>query len=59
MNPLATATPKQFKIKHRAPIVGRPTRSYLALANGFAYIKRPRQLVCVHLREKRTQAETP
>jgi outer membrane protein assembly factor BamB len=47
---LATATPKEFKIKHRAQIVGRPTRSYPALADGFAYIKGPRQLVCVDLR---------
>ena len=47
---LATATPKEFKIKHRAQIVGRTTRSYPALADGFAYIKGPRQLVCVDLR---------
>ena len=47
---LATATPKEFKIKHRAQIVGRPTRSYPAIADGFAYIKGPKQLVCVDLR---------
>lgn len=47
---LATATPAAFKIKHRAQIVGRPTRSYPAIADGFAYIKGPRQLVCVDLR---------
>jgi outer membrane protein assembly factor BamB len=48
---LATATPAAFKIKHRAQIVGRSTRSYPALADGFAYIKGPRQLVCVDLRD--------
>lgn len=47
---LATATPKEFKIKHRAQVVGRTTRSYPALVDGFAYIKGPRQLVCVDLR---------
>ena len=47
---LATATPKEFKIKHRAQIVRRTTRSYPAIADGFAYIKGPRQLVCVDLR---------
>lgn len=47
---LATATPKEFKIKHRAQIVGRPVRSYPAIAGGFAYIKGPKQLVCVDLR---------
>jgi outer membrane protein assembly factor BamB len=47
---LASATPKAFKIKHRTQIVGRTTRSYPAIADGFAYIKGPRQLVCVDLR---------
>lgn len=47
---LATATPAALKIKHRAQVVGRPTRSYPALADGFAYIKGPKQLVCVDLR---------
>jgi outer membrane protein assembly factor BamB len=47
---LATATPKGFKINHRVQIVGRPTRSYPAIADGFVYIKGPRQLVCVDLR---------
>ncbi len=53
---LATATPKEFAIKHRAQIVGRPTRSYPAIADGFAYIKGPRQLVCVDLRASATGA---
>ena len=52
---LATATPKEFKIKHRAQIVGRPTRSYPAIADGFAYIKGPKQLVCVDLRADSTR----
>lgn len=52
---LAAATPKEFKIKHRAQIVGRPTRSYPAIANGLAYIKGPRQLVCVELRANQSR----
>jgi hypothetical protein len=47
---LATATPKEFKIRQRAQIVGRPTRSYPAIADGYVYIKGPRQLVCLDLR---------
>lgn len=47
---LATATPKEFKIKHRAQVGGRTTRSYPAIADGFAYIKGPKHLVCVDLR---------
>ena len=49
---LAIGTPKEFKIKHRAQLVSRPTRSYPAIADGLAYIKGPRQLVCVDLRAK-------
>ncbi len=47
---LATATPNKFKIRERAQVVGRPTRSYPAIADGFAFIKGPKQLVCVDLR---------
>lgn len=47
---LANVNPKEFKIKHRAQIVGRTTRSYPAIADGFGYIKGPRQCVCVDLR---------
>ena len=52
---LATATPAAFKIKHRAQVVGRTTRSYPAIAGGFAYIKGPKQLVCVDLRADSTR----
>lgn len=52
---LATATPKEFKIRQRAQIVGRTTRSYPAIADGLAYIKGPRQLVCVDLRAPATR----
>lgn len=47
---LAVATPTEFRIRQRAQVVGRPTRSYPAIAAGFAYIKGPRQLVCLDLR---------
>lgn len=47
---LASASPKEFRVRHRAQVVGRTTRSYPALADGYAYIKGPRQLVCVDLR---------
>jgi len=47
---LAVGTPKEFKIKQRVQLVGRPTRSYPAIADGLAYIKGPKQLVCVDLR---------
>ena len=44
---LAMATPKGLQIKSRAQIVGRPTRSYPAIVDGFAYIKGPKELVCL------------
>jgi outer membrane protein assembly factor BamB len=47
---LAEANPKSFKVKTRLQVVGRTTRSYPALADGFAYIKGPKKLVCVDLR---------
>ena len=47
---LAKASPKGFKLKGRVQAVGRTTRSYPAIADGFAYIKGPRTLVCVDLR---------
>jgi len=49
---LAKATPKEFKVKGRVQVVGRTTRSYPAIADGFAYIKGPKNLVCVDLRAK-------
>lgn len=47
---LADADPKALRIRQRAQVVGRVTRSYPAIADGLAYIKGPRQLVCVDLR---------
>ena len=47
---LAKASLKGFKPAGRVQVVGRTTRSYPAIADGFAYIKGPRQLVCVDLR---------
>lgn len=49
---LAAASPKGFKIKSRAQIVGRTTRNYPAIADGFAYVRGPRKLVCLDLRLK-------
>jgi len=47
---LARATPKGLQVKSRAQIVGRPTRSYPAIVNGYAFIKGPKELVCLDLR---------
>lgn len=47
---LAKASPKEFKVTSRFQAVGRTTRNYPALADGFAYIKGPRKLVCLDLR---------
>lgn len=49
---LAKADPKQFKIKSRFQAVGRTTRSYPAVADGFAYVRGPKKLVCVDLRAR-------
>ncbi len=49
---LAKADPKQFQIKSRFQAVGRTTRSYPALADGFAYVRGPKKLVCVDLRAR-------
>jgi hypothetical protein len=49
---LAQLSPKEFKVKGRVQVVGRITRTYPAIADGFAYIKGPRQLACVDLRRK-------
>jgi outer membrane protein assembly factor BamB len=50
---LAEANPKQFKVKARMQVVGRTTRSYPAIADGFVYVKSPKKLVCVDLRAER------
>jgi outer membrane protein assembly factor BamB len=49
---LAKANPKEFKIKSRFQAVGRTTRSYPAIADGFAYVRGPKKLVCVDLRAR-------
>jgi outer membrane protein assembly factor BamB len=50
---LAKATPKSLQIKSRAQVVGRPTRSYPALVDGYAFIKGPKELVCLDLRARK------
>ena len=47
---LARATPKDLQVKCRTQVVGRPTRSYPAIADGYAFIKGPKELVCLDLR---------
>ena len=47
---LIDANPKFFRVKARMQIVGRTTRSCLAVADGFVYVKGPKKLVCVDLR---------
>lgn len=47
---LIEANPKAFKSKARMQVVGRTTRNYPAVVDGFAYVKGPRKLVCVDLR---------
>ena len=39
-----------LQVKSRAQIVGRPARSYAAIVNGYAFIKGPKELVCLDLR---------
>jgi hypothetical protein len=50
---LAKANPREFKVKSRFQVVGRTTRNYPAIADGFAYVRGPRKLVCLYLRAKR------
>jgi outer membrane protein assembly factor BamB len=47
---LAEINPTRFKVKARMQVVGRTTRSYPAIADGFVYVKGPKTLVCVDLR---------
>jgi len=47
---LVEANSKQFKVKARMQVVGRTTRSYAAIADGYVYVKGPKKLVCVDLR---------
>jgi outer membrane protein assembly factor BamB len=50
---LIEANPKRFKARAQLQVVGRTTRSYPAIADGFVYVKGPRKLVCVDLRAER------
>jgi outer membrane protein assembly factor BamB len=50
---LARATPKTLQAKSRAQVVGRPTRSYPAIVDGYAFIKGPKELVCLDLRPRK------
>lgn len=43
------ASPAGFKVISRAQVVGRTTRNYPAIADGYVYVKGPRKLVCVDL----------
>ena len=47
---LAKADPGRFSIQSRAQVTGRTTRSYPAIADGYVYIRGPRQLLCLDLR---------
>jgi outer membrane protein assembly factor BamB len=47
---LIEANPKAFKVKARMQVVGRTTRTYPAVADGFVYVKGPKKLVCLDLR---------
>ncbi len=50
---LAKASPSEFKIKARAQVAGRTTRSYAAIADGFVFVKGPRKVVCLDLRARK------
>ena len=50
---LAEANPKEFKVKAQMQVVGKTTRSYPAIADGFVYVKGTKKLVCVDLRAQR------
>jgi outer membrane protein assembly factor BamB len=50
---LAKANPQGFKVQSRAQVVGRTTRSYPAIADGYVFVKGPRQLVCLDLRAQK------
>ena len=47
---LAQASPKEFKVKARAQVLGRNTRSYPAVADGFVFVRGAKKLVCLDLR---------
>jgi len=49
---LVKASPREFKILSRFQAVGKTTRNYPALADGFAFVRGPKKLVCLDLRTK-------
>ena len=49
---LGKATPRGFQVKSRVQAVGRPVRSYPAIADGYVFIKGPKELVCLDLRAR-------
>lgn len=49
---MAKADPAGFKAMAHAQIVPRVTRSYPAVVDGYVYLRGPRQLVCLDLRQK-------
>jgi len=50
---LVKATPKGFQLKNRVQVVGSPTRSYPAIVDGYAFVRGPRELVCLDLRARK------
>ncbi len=50
---LARATPKGFQVLSRAQVVGKSTRTYPAIVDGYVFIKGPNTLVCLDLRRRR------
>lgn len=50
---LAKASPNELRIKSSVQVVGRTTRNYPAIADGFAYVRGPKKLVCLDLRARK------
>jgi outer membrane protein assembly factor BamB len=48
---LVQATPEAYKEKARARILGKPSRSPIALANGFLYARDAKKLGCWNLQK--------
>jgi hypothetical protein len=49
---VAKASPNGFQVLNRVQVVGKTTRSYPAIADGYAVVKGPKKLVCLDLRKK-------
>jgi len=47
---IAKADPKKFQIISRAQVLGRNTRSYPAVADGFVFVRGQKKLVALDLR---------